>query len=52
MHGIAAIRGNMLRYFVQLEHITSLYMFGRTYVILYFDPRVFVLCGQPRPKLH
>ncbi len=30
------------------------YMFGRTYVILYFDPRVF-LCSlrvRPRPKLH
>ncbi len=29
-------------------------MYGRTYVILYFDPRVF-LCSlrvRPRPKLH
>ncbi len=31
-----------------------IYMFGRTYVILYFDPRIF-LCSlrvRPRPKLH
>ncbi len=39
-----------------LKHITSLfiYMFGRTYVILYIDTRVF-LCSlrvRPRPKLH
>ncbi len=30
------------------------YMFGRTYIILYFDPLVF-LCSlgvRPRPKLH
>ncbi len=39
MHGIAAITGNMhrsLRYFVLLEHITSLFIciyVGRTYVI-------------------
>ncbi len=39
-----------------LKHTTSLfiYMFGRTYVILYFDPRVFLcsLSVRPRPKLH
>ncbi len=31
-----------------------IYMFGRTYVILYFDPRVFLCCSvfDPRPKLH
>ncbi len=31
-----------------------IYIFGRTYVILYFDPHVF-LCSlrvRPRPKLH
>ncbi len=31
-----------------------IYMFGRMYAILYFDPRVF-LCSlrvQPHPKLH
>ncbi len=30
-----------------------IYMFGRTYVILYFDPRVFVLVlWSTYPKLH
>ena len=31
-----------------------IYMFGHTYVILYFDPRVLLysLCVRPRPKLH
>ncbi len=34
-----------------LKHTTSLfvYMFGRTYVILYFDPRVFVLVMWSTP---
>ncbi len=81
MHGIAGITGNMhrsLRYFVLLEHITSLlaserserdtyrgntienrgclfiylfvYMYGRMNVILYFDPRVFVLVMWSTPS--
>ncbi len=31
-----------------------IYVCGRTYVILYFDPRVFLcsLCVRPHPKLH
>ncbi len=35
-----------------LKHTTSLfvYMFGRTYVILYFDPRVFVLVTWSTPS--
>ncbi len=35
-----------------LKHTTSLfvYMFGRTYVILYFDPRVLVLVMWSTPS--
>ncbi len=35
-----------------LKHTTSLfvYMFGRTYVILYFDPRIFVLVMWSTPS--
>ncbi len=33
-----------------LKHTTSLYMFGRTHVILYFYPRVFVLVMWSTPS--
>ncbi len=39
-----------------LKHTTSWFvyiMYGRMYVILYFDPRVYVLVTRStRPKLH
>ncbi len=30
------------RLFIVLKHTTSLYVYGRTYVILYFDPHIFL----------
>ncbi len=41
----------LARHFV-LKHITSLFIciYGRTYVILYFDPRVFVLVTWSTPS--
>ncbi len=44
------LRGNT----IENRGYLFIYIFGRTYVILYFNPRVF-LCSlrvRPRPKLH
>ncbi len=44
------LRGNT----IENRGCLFIYIFGRTYVILYFDPHVF-LCSlrvRPRPKLH
>ncbi len=44
------LRGNT----IENRGYLFIYIFGRTYVILYFDPRVYLclLCIRPRPKLH
>ncbi len=47
-------RGNTIENRGCLFIYLFVYMYGRTYVILYFDPRVF-LCSlgvRSRPKLH